>query len=263
MRIKVGFTVPNGIKNEDTVAWKSFKALPKMPGIEIAYTIATGACIGINRNVCITNGKSNKVNQTEFDFDFMLFVDYDIEFISDDIIRLLNFNLPIVSGSYRRKEDPRFIHAGYWKDNLPGMIDTGITSDVTGIKEVDWIGGGFLLISKEVFQKMEYPYFRYVVVNYEKNDEMYADNATEDFGFCIKAKECGFKIHCDCDTKVKHHDHVEGVSSNRSKVYMIKTDENGLRFLIDTLNQVMVKGENIPLWVGMINSIKDARTSIS
>jgi hypothetical protein len=267
MIVKIGFTVPNGIAVEDTIAWKSFQKITKQGttgDIQLSYTTASGCCIGINRNLCVNEGRSLAKIQKEFNFDFMLYVDFDIEFTFRDILRIVSHNKPIMSGSYRRKEDPRIIHAGYWKDSIVGLADFGFSSEEKGIKSVDWLGGGFLLISKEVFCKMEYPYFRYLVIEYMKNGELCAEDTTEDFGFCINAVKAGFELLVDCDCVVKHHNHVRGITdADTPTAFMIKLSEQELKYLSQLLQAAMLKGNEVPLWVNVHNAIQNARTSIS
>lgn len=81
-------------------------------------------------------------------FQFLFFLDSDIKAPPDTILRLLNRNLPIVSGLYCRRSPP---HA------VPVMIRNGqwVTNYVPGsLVEVDWVGAGCLLVHRSVFERM-------------------------------------------------------------------------------------------------------------
>lgn len=75
----------------------------------------------------------------------------------------------------------------------------------TGYHEVDLVGFGFTLIKREVFEKLEQPYFR---LNWDGT----APKAT-DIDFCLRIQAAGFKIIGCYDHRVNHREITdEGVN---------------------------------------------------
>jgi GT2 family glycosyltransferase len=123
---------------------------------------------------------------------WILWVDSDVMVFADSALKLLAHDLDIVSGVCVAKQEPYNIHAGYLKDGR-GFPDNSLV-DTPSIKEVDWVGFGFVLIKTEVFDKIEGPYFSF------PGDSQIG----EDIYFCLKAKAAGYKIHLDPGCQVGH-----------------------------------------------------------
>jgi GT2 family glycosyltransferase len=123
-------------------------------------------------------------------FDYIFFMDSDMEFPSATLDRLLRHKKDIAGGFYLRKK----------KGYLPNAFKLGfsngtklLTEFVTDFKEVEAIGTGCLLIKTEVFNDIPKPWFEYEVIKDSPDCHM----ATEDVVFCRKAKKAGYKIYCD------------------------------------------------------------------
>jgi GT2 family glycosyltransferase len=69
--------------------------------------------------------------------------------------------------------------------------------DCTTPFKVDACGFGCVLTHRSMFEKMKYPYFRNEW--YEEDKEV-----SEDFWFCVKAKEAGFDLWCVPELKCGH-----------------------------------------------------------
>jgi len=198
-KVRIVLTLPNGIKEENTIAFQCINNLKDTLEYQFEYYPVIGASVGKNRNFGISEGNHLK-RQTSFNFDYILFIDYDIEFTQNDVLSLLSHNKFIVSGVYQLKEDRDKSVCGYW----------GVTSGVLGkyidwndsglVKGVDWCGGGFLLIDKWVLKNMNYPFFTHQLIEYQD----YCLETSEDLGFSMNIKKFGFSIWIDCDCKVKH-----------------------------------------------------------
>lgn len=70
------------------------------------------------------------------------------------------------------------------------------SAESTGIKEVHVVGCAGMLIRRRVWEAMEYPYF--------ENSHYAKDSISEDVGFCLKARELGFKVWVDLDNRLGH-----------------------------------------------------------
>jgi len=159
--------------------------------------------IAYGRNAGVNGGGCDLARQSGFGFDFYLSLDADIAFTPEHLRRLLSRDKDIVGGAYAYRVDPGKAVAGYYNGDGLAEPSTFIDIDAEGLRKVDWVGGGFTLIKREVFEKTEYPWYRDVAFRYIKDGERVA-LIGEDIGFCMGAASAGFDIYCDCDCRVEH-----------------------------------------------------------
>lgn len=137
------------------------------------------------------------------EFSHILFLDLDHRHHPETIVKLLSHKLPIVSGlSFRRSEpyDPiMFRRDGEKFKNVEEWNDGELL-------EVDTVGAASLLVDIDVFKQMKYPYF-------EMDYKYGAGVVSEDFAFCLKAKDLGYKIFCDTGCE---NDHIGTLNINKS-----------------------------------------------
>jgi len=79
-----------------------------------------------------------------------------------------------------------------------GRYDTVLDYKDGDLVEVDACGMGCMLIKKSVFEKLEEPYFQYTPRSKTSLQK------GEDYYFCEKAKDAGFKIFCDTSVICGH-----------------------------------------------------------
>ena len=171
-------------------------------------TIATQRCAGVNFD------ESSRISQNmdySREFDYYLAVDGDIVFTPGNVRQLLAHNLDIVGGAYLSRPIPEGFTAGNFFDDTR-VVSHGkfLHKSSTGLQEVDWIGMGFTLIKRGVFRRMFYPWWRERVETMTVDGIAYAANSGDDVGFCIGAREAGYKIYCDCDCAVEHLTEYKG-----------------------------------------------------
>jgi len=179
-------------------------ALKEFGGIEFDIVARQGSSIGYTRNSLINDLASIKICQTPAKgYDYFLMVDSDISFTLDDVLRLISHEKSICCAPYTMHSNPKLYSVGYFKTGKPGFIDTMASVSVTGFHRVDWSGAGFMLIKREVFSKMRYPWYRHNMVKISETEQ---DETGEDIGFCMGARNAGIDIWCDFDIKIKHTD---------------------------------------------------------
>ena len=202
MIIRVGLPNYNGICPETE---HTLTALKRATQWTVDLKIVSGTYPAKARNTAITLDKSHAKKQ-HFDFDYFLSMDADMAFDISNLERLIAHNLDIVSMAYVGRTDAlcNYIMAGSWS-STPGIshMDNWIPVYEHGIIKCDWVGMGACLIKKAVLEKMEHPYFRHSVID---NGES-ANEVTEDWGFCIAAKNAGYAIYVDCDNRAAHIPH--------------------------------------------------------
>jgi hypothetical protein len=175
--------------------------------LNCAWQYERGTAIAQTRNYLINGNKSDlKFQKINDIFTHYLFIDSDIVATVEDIKNLLRYDVDIISAAYQSRENKELIVGGNFKYDKNGNFDDALKSIYTtkGLKTVDWVGAGCLLIKKEVFEKLPYPWFRFPIIEKEKDGNEYCKLMFEDVGFSMLAKECGYKIYLNYDIKVEH-----------------------------------------------------------
>ena len=168
-------------------------------------------------------------------FTHLMFIDSDIYFGHDSVERLYNHDKPIVCGLYPKKEinwdrvreavknnrkDLNY-YASNFVFNLPlGKDKTKIKLEKNGLLEVRHCGTGFMMIKREVFEKLlkhvpEYrsstlqdPSGQYVKPIVKQFFDTSIDETgallSEDYHFCELWRKHGGKVFVDLNIHLKH-----------------------------------------------------------
>ncbi len=136
------------------------------------------------------------------DNEWMLFLETDMTHPKDTIAKLIRHNLPVVSGVQTWKTKP-FVPMVYryrpmvlwgqgkdtqWKTGPYQAIDDWKDGDLL---QVDGVPCGCLLVRRDVFEKIQRPWFSF-------------EGGTQDLYFCKKVLAAGFTIHCDTSVDCGH-----------------------------------------------------------
>lgn len=129
----------------------------------------------------------------EIGADYVLWLDSDMRFPRDALIRLLMHDRAIVGINYSaRTVPPDFTAIKRVADGEDDGERCVTGPDSTGLERVDAIGGGVMLVRTDVYRAIaEKPWYWY---DY-RDDTHYG----EDVYFCLKAKEAGFQPFVDHD----------------------------------------------------------------
>ena len=154
--------------------------------LAIDMAICRGSNICHNRNTCVQSAIKNKA-------DYLLFIDNDMSFPPTTVDRMVeiceNMNLDILGCNYLVKTPPH-------RDMVvPLKVEEGNKILLTGIDEVKRLPTGMMLIRMSVFDKIEPPWFILMPETIEGQRSV----GTEDYVFCDRAREVGFKIFMDRD----------------------------------------------------------------
>ena len=140
-------------------------------------------------------------NAVNGDYDYVMMVDSDIQLPREALVKLLECESDIALGWYFRKRtgtDQTVIFT-FGKNFDENNCITGHTMihEVPRPIEVKGGGLGIALIKVEIFNKLKYPYFKFVT---------YPDDTvlSEDLYFCNLASENGFNIKCNPSVKGNH-----------------------------------------------------------
>ncbi len=138
-------------------------------------------------NSVITDARNRLVQLSrEWGADWLFWLDSDLSFPPDALLRLLRHDLDIVGATYSQRAHPYSIlgqFAGEPKDDLAGI----------SLVEALMMPGGLMLMKAGVYEKIAGPWY----------EDTYRpgtmERIGEDIDFCFKATKAGFKIWCDLD----------------------------------------------------------------
>jgi hypothetical protein len=124
------------------------------------------------------------------DVTHVFWLDDDMTFPKDALIRLWNHQAPIVGTNYSRRRMPLEPVAIRSIEQREKVWDS---PDKHGLERVDAIGLGCALIERRVFEAIEYPWM------YEHYDFEKKRWVGEDVDFCVRAAAAGFPTLIDHD----------------------------------------------------------------
>jgi len=156
------------------------------------FTTSRGTPIDMARNEIVRSAQDRNV-------EWLFFLDTDVIVPPDTITKLMSYNFPIVSGVYFTRAPPH--EPCVWKEIKPNGKQA-IPFTPGQMVEADFIGGGCLLIHMSVFDHIEKPYFEWTL-SFEDPDNLNIGRS-EDFEWCRKVRERGYKIMVDTSIQCKH-----------------------------------------------------------
>jgi hypothetical protein len=130
--------------------------------------------------------------------DYLLWLDSDMRFPRETIGHLMLRDKPIVAANYATRRMP--VKPVAMMDNNGEIGRVYTAPDSEGLQPVDYIGMGVMMVKREVFEKVEAPWF---AIPYSTIGNHYIG---EDVFFCRKAREAGYEVLVDHDLshQVKH-----------------------------------------------------------
>jgi hypothetical protein len=147
----------------------------------------------------------NKVVKKFLDTDgeYLLFIDSDIIFTQNDIIKLRNNNKNLCGGVYLKKKLPY------------SAVCNRILGQEGSLNIMAEIGTGFMMIHRDVFVAISQKYPEHFYKNEGDEEQgLYYDHfrvgvvenryLSEDYYFCWLARQCGYDVYLDPDILVKH-----------------------------------------------------------
>lgn len=144
----------------------------------------------------------------------LFFIDSDIKFSAEEIVKLVLRDKDIVGGAYPAKKEPPFY-----------VLNKVKNPEIDGeLYEVRHLGTGFLMIKRQVFDKLiethpetSYidslnlgetpdgePYEKWMYNLFDCLVDEHGRLLSEDWVFCDRARQVGFKVWCDT-TILLHH----------------------------------------------------------
>lgn len=177
-------------------------------------------------NTYISQARQDLVNEAlERGSHYVLFIDADMRFPPDALIRLLAREKEVVGVNYStRSKTPQFVaikqREVIYQDARANRCPT--LPESTGVEKVHALGGGFLLIKAGAFQKIEAPYFQLTV-----NED--GTVLGEDVFFCRKLEDAGIDVWVDHDLSklISHVGSFEYNTSYAAETWLMMEEANG------------------------------------
>jgi hypothetical protein len=171
----------------------------------------------------------------ETDHTHLLFIDADIGFSPEHLFRLLSLGKPVSGGVYPLKRilwdkvpdavragmaDVQAASLGYVVRFLPSPTSSVEVTD--GFGPVSYVGTGFMLIAREVFERMAEAHPELHCTIADVNDVQTsaimffetmidpdtAQHLSEDYAFCKRWRDLGGEIWADFQTPMSHVGHA-------------------------------------------------------
>lgn len=139
----------------------------------------------------------------EATYDKIIWIDSDISWTPEQFIQLYNSEFDIVAGLYFNEEGVPLI--GFTEEEI--YHDPRVLEDKKEPFEIFAAGFGFIAMKSGVFENIPRPWFETVfqrIENQDKTREMFIPYG-EDFSWCKKARQAGYKIYLDPSIRVSHH----------------------------------------------------------
>ena len=155
----------------------------------IYLTYPTGKPITNNRNTIVQKFLASEC-------DYLMMIDSDI-IPPPNILNLADFNVDIITPLMFVKQKGMLIPL-FLKRNKDGIYDAADYLGRTGLQEVDATGTGCIIIKREVIEAIKHPFENVY-------DEDGIKTLGNDFKFCQKARELGYKAWVHLDYVASHH----------------------------------------------------------
>ena len=150
--------------------------------------------------------------------DYLLWLDSDMRFPKETIGHLILRDKPIVAANYSTRRMP--VKPVAMRD-AAGKIDRVFTAPGSeGLEAVDYVGMGVMMVKREVFEKLDAPWF---AIPYSTVGNHYIG---EDVYFCRKAKEAGFEVLVDHDLS-QHVKHIGTFEYSHEGAWAMKEQTDG------------------------------------
>jgi hypothetical protein len=187
--------------------WTNFLLYCKGSNIEVIPSFAERSNVYQVRSMCLGADYKNGIYQKPFNgsvnYDAILWLDSDMVFNPMQVTMLLRHKVDIVGGYYACEGGQELTCGMFEKGSIHKLLTEKTLQELPrkdGLVEVGYNGFGFMLTRRGVFESLEYPWF----APYFTDRGVVKDFSGEDVGFCMKARDKGYKIYVDPTLRIGH-----------------------------------------------------------
>ncbi|MAP74234.1 MAG: hypothetical protein CMJ55_08250 [Planctomycetaceae bacterium] len=185
-------------------------------GYKIALTNEYSAYVPFTRMMTLGLDTMRGNDQIPFDgkveYDVWVTIDSDIIFTPKQLIELIEDTdkYPVVSGMYKMANSKYIPAVKEWnmahfaRNGAYEFIDPETLDKDVKHHDVAYVGMGFMACTRQVLEKIKYPYFNYPTEENEIDGKVISQIFSEDVSFCKRVTDAGFKISINTDIKLGH-----------------------------------------------------------
>jgi hypothetical protein len=209
--MKIIFCLPGKtFSNNYFNSWNATVSVLRQNNIDFGYSMIYDPVVYYTRNRILggnnNSGRHQKPWGGQITYDKMIWIDSDMVWSPDDVMKLIQYDLPIVAGTYLMSSGDAFpvvenldythlVNSGTFQ-----FMSKHAMASRTMPFVVSYTGFGFIAIKAGILETMEYPWFQprwFSQGNFH-------DFCAEDVGFCWAAQELGHKIWVDPTIRLGH-----------------------------------------------------------
>jgi len=177
-------------------------------GITWAYANGYSSHVANAREVTINGDSENDIFERhlfhgKMTYDKLMWIDSDITFTPEDVIKLYESDKDIVSGAYLLASG----EVVAYEKILGRSIAFDELIDKTELIRVGAVGFGFVCVKQGVFESLTRPWFQSANGTYfdtEKKEKVTLPIQGEDIAWCQRVTDQGYKIWLDPTVKLIH-----------------------------------------------------------
>lgn len=177
---------------------------------QITWGLSTGysSHVADAREIVLSGTKNNNVFETRpfegtLTYDKLLWIDSDIEFTPEDVLKLYHSDKDIIAGGYLQANGDVMA----FKSFKEGPYKIEEVEKLEDIVEVESVGFGFICVKSGVFENLSRPWFQSSDITIKKEDgsDYTFPVVGEDVSWCNRVREQGYTIWFDPSVKLNHH----------------------------------------------------------
>ena len=217
--IKITIGIPMSSAYVHRKFMQSLMSLQFPQNVEIDYNLLEGFQIPFARNRIVENALKNNS-------DYIFYVDADMTFPPDSLVRLFDRKVDICHALSFRRTPPHYPCLFNWHKENKCYETVDYSKGDNDLISVDAAGSACTLINMEVFKKMKKPYYYY-------KSHLFSSDLT----WSMNAKKLGYDIFVDRTLKIGHlgaeieitEDYYLATLSNESKKEWNKNMKKALK----------------------------------
>lgn len=209
--MKVIFCIPgNNFSDRWFNSWMDTINVLSNNGVEWAYSMNYDPVVYYARNRVLggnnIDGKDQKPFRGQLDYDYQFWIDSDMVWDGEQVLKLLQQDKDIIGGCYMMANNQQLPivesldYAHLLEQGTFKFMGREDIKNRTKPFTVSYTGFGFMAIKRGVFESMEYPWFQPRFVE----QGIFKEFTAEDVSFCWTAQEKGYEIWIDPTIQVGH-----------------------------------------------------------
>jgi GT2 family glycosyltransferase len=177
--------------------------------ISVVWSCEYASHVADAREKTLSGTNQNRVDESrpfhgEVTYDKILWIDSDIAWNPEDVLKLYYSDKDIISGAYLLASGEVVVY--------PKLLRSGMNhqevKELTEPIQVEGAGFGFICFKQGIFEKMSRPWFQQVMITHidkETKEKFTFPLMGEDLSLCKRARELGYELWFDPSVKVIHH----------------------------------------------------------